>query len=214
MRRALASFCSWNFEGVPGGFELAYDSGRGPKATFRGVERPEDVRLEPGVPRSGILSVEPPDKDVAIAGGRCLSEECLGGDGARVDVECEPLVYRRDILVVRDDVPITGSTGGVRGLKEGVLPRERERPFPLTSEDIGGCSSSILRSDSTVRKGWVLSSEGEESDCEGSSSIGVMLGGMRRWWWWCGESGAAVKLWLEESDDRERERERCCCNLR
>lgn len=175
---------------------------------MRGVERPDDVRLDPGVPRSGTLRVELPESEVAIAGGRCLRDDCLGGEGARVEVECEPLVYRRDMLVVKDDVPVTGSTGGERGVNEGALVTGR--PFPLASDDdegIAGCSSRILRRDSTVRNGWGLESDAEESDCEGNSSIGVIVGGIKRWCW-CDESDGALRL--DAREDRDCERGRCC----
>ena len=51
------------------------------------MERPEEVALWEVEARSGMLSME-----VERGDGRCLREECRGGEGARVEVECRDLV--------------------------------------------------------------------------------------------------------------------------
>lgn len=83
-----------------------------------------------------------------------------------------------------------GATGGDRGKntgRAGLLPLST---FSFSSRALAACSSKILRSDSIVRNGCGLS-DVDESDCEGSSSMG---GGKRRGK--CGDGG-----WLEDRDD-------------
>lgn len=68
-----------------------------------------------------------PFSSVCKGGGcdRRLREECFGGLGGRVVVECVPLVKRRDILVVVVDDFSEGATGGERGMnlgRSGLLP--------------------------------------------------------------------------------------------
>ena len=79
--------------------------------------------------------------------GRFFKEDIRGGEGARVDVECEPLVYSLDILVVVVDVLVTGATGGERGVND-CLDGEGVGSFGG-----GDCSTRIFRSCSTVRNG-------------------------------------------------------------
>jgi len=45
----------------------------------------------------------------------CFIADCLGGDGARVEDECVPLVKSRDIEAVAVDVPASATGAGVRG---------------------------------------------------------------------------------------------------
>lgn len=77
----------------------------------------------------GADEVVEADIEVEIAGGasrsRRFNEECFGGEGARVDVECAPFVKRREIDVVVVDVLVTGATGGERGGRMRVRDRAR-----------------------------------------------------------------------------------------
>ena len=75
------------------------------------------------------------------------------------------------MLVVVVEVLETGPTGGERGCNAGM--REEDFVSGLLPFKSGECgwSSRIFRRDSTVRKGWGLS-ELDDSDCDGSSSIG------------------------------------------
>lgn len=85
------------------------------------------------------------------------------------------------MLVVVVDVPATGVTGGDRGAKDGLRASPGEQPsgrLPFASAAAAACCESmIFRSDSRVRKGCGLCSEVEESEADGSSSMG---GGMER----------------------------------
>lgn len=190
---AFASRCSLKRLGTPSGL---IGSGNGPNATERGVDRPEDVAL--GTVGTGLRRSDIDDEDapgsVCNGGGRRFRDEWRGGDRGRVEVECEPFVKRREMLVVVVDVLDTGPTGGVRGRKDGG-GRLLSGCLPFKSEGLVsiGCSSRILRKDSRVRRGWGLS-ELDESDCDGNSCIG---GGRMRG----SKCGDGRRL-----DDRERER--------
>lgn len=109
-RRAFAARCSWKRLGTPSReLELEWDSGSGPNATRSGVERPEDSRLGDagvGLRRSdmllevdaalrgafGVPGTSCPFSSVCRGGGvRRFRDECFGGVGGRVVVECAPL---------------------------------------------------------------------------------------------------------------------------
>ena len=81
---AFASLCSRNLLGAPSGRS---GSGKGPNATFRGVERPDDGAL--GTTDIGLRISAKLDRDefVWIDGGLFLRDDCRGGVLARVDVE-------------------------------------------------------------------------------------------------------------------------------
>jgi len=120
-----------------------------------GVERPEDVRLCE-LARSGILRAEPSTGVSARGESLCFNEECRGGDGARVDVECDPFENSRDILVVVVEVLMTGVTGGDRGENVGGERGSDDALLlllPAADGGRGGCLSKISRSDSSVRYG-------------------------------------------------------------
>jgi len=118
---------------------LAYDSGSCAKLMcLLGVERPE-LEAEPRtlLTMSGMLKdVGEGDKKECVAEGvggalppatlpfaelfvelflECFIADNLGGDGARVDEECVPLVKRREMEAVAVDVPASATGAGVLG---------------------------------------------------------------------------------------------------
>lgn len=93
----------------------------------------------------------------------CLSDECRGGDGGRVDDVCVGLVNRRETEAVAVDVPAAASGGGES--REGGGWRSEK-------DGRGGCSSRILRRALTVCFAGHPSEEDEED-----SSMGGIIGG-------------------------------------
>jgi len=87
--------------------------------------------------------------DEAGVGGteRTFREECVGGEGGRVEDECLPFVRRRDIEAVAVDVPEIGAGAGVTGMKLG----DRSCLFSFRGIELteveDACSSRILRRD-------------------------------------------------------------------
>lgn len=93
-RRLRLLFLSLNFDEPPGR-ELAYDSGSSAKLIRFGVERPDEValpkaRATPTPNRSGMLSVV--GEGTGVVDAERFIEECLGGDGGRVEEEWVALV--------------------------------------------------------------------------------------------------------------------------
>lgn len=104
-----------------------------------GVERPDDAALlvrervkpnAPGMPSSvGVGGAEGAGVEFGVGveegfgvGGaeRCLSTDCRGGDGGRVDDECRAFVNIREMDAVAVEVPATGATdGGERNAGRG-----------------------------------------------------------------------------------------------
>lgn len=87
--------------------------------------------------------------DGAGVGGseRTFREECVGGEGGRVEDECLPFVKRRDTEAVAVDVPEIGAGAGVTGMKLGNRSCLRSfREMELTVV-VDFCSSRILRRD-------------------------------------------------------------------
>lgn len=94
----------------------------------------------------GVDEEEDAGVDVEIAGG--VKEErfiadCRGGDGARVDDECVPLVNNRETEAVAVDVLVAGVGAGVRGMKFGALICGP--PSSVLGGGTTGCSSKIFR---------------------------------------------------------------------
>lgn len=73
-------------------------------------------------------------------------EECVGGDGGRVEDECLPFVKRRDMEAVAVDVPATGAGAGVTMKLGDRVCFGCFREGELTEVE-DGCSSRILRRD-------------------------------------------------------------------
>lgn len=98
-------------------------------------------------------------------------DECLGGDGGRVDDECLPLVNKRETEAVAVDVPDVGSTtGGIR--KEG---RGRVCILGVADAGRGGCFSRIWRRHSNVRSTCRVSDVEESEEADNSSIGGVIV---------------------------------------
>jgi hypothetical protein len=115
-----------------------------------GVETPEEgllpiMRATPAPKISGMLEEEGEgDRKVGVAGAELrFNEECLGGDGARVEEWCVGFVRSLDIEAVAVDVPDEAAGGGERGRKAGGFNRSGVAGFSASL--IGGCSSRILR---------------------------------------------------------------------
>lgn len=81
-----------------------------------------------------VIRATPAPKNVGLE-GECVvvigvggaedrfNDECLGGDGGRVEEWCVALVKRRDTDAVAVDVPDDATGGGVRGKKAGAFRR-------------------------------------------------------------------------------------------
>lgn len=133
------------------GRELAYDSGSSAKLMRLGVDKPEGGLLPrtlatPFPNISERLPVLGDERGVEGTEGT-FKEECVGGEGGRVEDECLPLVKRRDIEAVAVDVPATGAGTGVTGMKLGDRLCLRSFRGGELMELGGGCSSRILRRD-------------------------------------------------------------------
>jgi hypothetical protein len=163
-------FLSLNPEGEPGGRELAYDSGNSAKLIRFGVEPPELVGVllkalmilgprNSGTGRELVDCVGEVGVGVPAGGVERFIEECLGGDGGRVEDEWVGFVNRRDTEAVAVDVPNDGKD--VEGKRAG---GRRGRGFFGGA----GCSSRIFRRLSIVRKPSGRASD--EDDGEGGSS--------------------------------------------
>lgn len=131
--------------------ELAYDSGSSAKLMRLGVDTPEGHSLPRtlATPFPNISERLPALGDERGVGGTdgTFREECVGGEGGRVDDECLPFVKRRDIEAVAVDVPATGAGVGVTGMKLGdrlFLGSFRGGELMEVEDD---CSSRILRRD-------------------------------------------------------------------
>ena len=111
---------------------------------------------------------------VGVAGAELrFSEECLGGDGGRVEEWCVGFVRSRDIEAVAVDVPNDATGGGERGRNVGRFKRSGVAVF--LASPFGVCSSRILRRHCTERYGRGRSDDDEEGVAE-SSSIGGVIG--------------------------------------
>lgn len=112
-------FCLLNLVKDPSGLVLIYDSGSAAKLIRLGVDRPELGVLPP--PKtdnmSGMLSTVGDGEGFALLVR--FIEECLGGEGGRVDEECVPLVKRRDMEAVAVEVAASATGAGVRGKNAG-----------------------------------------------------------------------------------------------
>jgi len=166
---------------------LAYDSGSSAKLIrlLLGVDRPELGVLPPPPPirtlliKSGRLSVvgvggcdaSTSDAVRLIEGDDRFSADCRGGEGARVDDECVPFVYSREIEAVAVDVPASATGTGVRGRNTG---GRRCCPCGIFVLDVEpnvaegkGWSSMIFRKLCTVRLARHPSEEEEDSSTGG-----------------------------------------------
>lgn len=107
----------------PSGLVLVYDSGNAAKLIRLGVDRPELGVLLP--PRKTELTPNMSGKLSTVGDGEGFAllarfiEECLGGDGGRVDEECVPLVKRREMEAVAVEVAASATGAGVRGKNAG-----------------------------------------------------------------------------------------------
>lgn len=135
--------------------ELEYDSGSSAKLMRLGVDTPEGRSFPRtlATPFPNISERLPILGDERGVGGTegTFKEECVGGEGGRVEDECLPFVKRRDIEAVAVDVPETGTGAGVTGMKLGdrfCLGSFRGGELTEVKDD---CSSRILRRDWTVR---------------------------------------------------------------
>lgn len=95
-----------------------------------GVDSPEEgvlpvKRATPTPNKPGKLDVDGDGVIETGVGGAddLFKDECLGGDGGRVDEWCVDLVRRRDTEAVAVDVPEDATGIGERGMKAGAFSR-------------------------------------------------------------------------------------------
>lgn len=126
-----------NLDDDPCGFELEYDSAGSAKDIRLGVDVPDELLDRPK--KSGTLSKEGEGDGLTAVTGvegceRFFIDDCLGGDGARVEVVCRGFVNNLDTDAVALEVPEVGATvGGDKrdGLDTGGAEQvEEERGLP------------------------------------------------------------------------------------